>query len=216
MIGKIVVMIGPPGAGKGTQSRQLAEKYHIPQISTGDILREMARLETKLGLQLKTLIAAGELVSDEVLASVIQTRTTQPDCNGGYILDGFPRTPSQARTLEKLARGQGKEVHLVSIEISREALMKRLTGRRTCSKCGEIYNIYFRPTKQEDVCDICGSELTHRADDKEETVGTRLTAYEQQTAPLIEYYRANERLVSVNGERPVQEVFTEVCAALEN
>lgn len=174
MIGKIVVMIGPPGAGKGTQSRQLAEKYHIPQISTGDILREMARLETKLGLQLKTLIAAGELVSDEVLASVIQTRTTQPDCSGGYILDGFPRTPSQARTLEKLARGQGKEVHLVSIDISRNALMQRLTGRRTCSKCGEIYNIYFRPTKQEGICDLCGSELTHRADDKEETVGTRL------------------------------------------
>ncbi len=216
MIGKIVVMIGPPGAGKGTQSRQLAEKYHIPQISTGDILREMARLETKLGLQLKTIIAAGELVSDEVLASVIQTRTTQLDCSNGYILDGFPRTPSQARTLEKLARGQGKQVHLVSIEISREALMKRLTGRRTCSKCGEIYNLYFRPTKQEGICDFCSSELTHRADDKEETVGTRLTAYEQQTAPLIAYYRANERLVSVNGERPVQEVFGEVCAALEN
>ncbi len=216
MIGKIVVMIGPPGAGKGTQSRQLAEKCHIPQISTGDILREMARMETKLGLQLKTIIAAGQLVSDEVLANVIQTRTTQPDCSGGYILDGFPRTPSQARTLEKLARGQGQEVRLVSIEISREALMKRLTGRRTCSKCGEIYNIYFRPTKQEGVCDLCGGELTHRADDKEETVGTRLTAYEDQTAPLIEYYRANERLVSVNGERTVQEVFAEVCAALEN
>lgn len=216
MIGKIVVMIGPPGAGKGTQSRQLAEKCHIPQISTGDILREMARMETKLGLQLKTIIAAGQLVSDEVLASVIQTRTTQPDCSGGYILDGFPRTPSQARTLEKLARGQGKEVRLVSIDISRDALMKRLTGRRTCSKCGEIYNTYFRPPKQEGICDLCGSELTHRADDKEETVGTRLTAYEQQTAPLIEYYRENERLVGVNGERPVQEVFAEICAALEN
>ena len=216
MIDKIVVIIGPPGAGKGTQSRQLAEKYHLPQISTGDILREMARMETKLGLQLKTLIAAGQLVSDEVLASVIQTRTTQPDCSDGYILDGFPRTPSQARTLEKLARGQGKEVRLVSIEISRDALMKRLTGRRTCSKCGEIYNIYFRPAKQEGVCDVCGSELTHRADDKEETVGARLTAYEEQTAPLIEYYRENERLVSVNGERAVQEVFAEICAALEN
>jgi adenylate kinase len=209
------VMIGPPGAGKGTQSRQLAEKYRIPQISTGDILREMARLETKLGLQLKAIIAAGQLVSDEVLASVIQTRTTQPDCSNGYILDGFPRTPSQARTLEKLARGQGKEVHLVSIDISRAALMQRLTGRRTCSKCGEIYNLYFRPPKQEGICDLCGSPLTHRADDKEETVCTRLTAYEQQTAPLIDYYRANERLVVVNGERPVPEVFREICAALE-
>jgi len=216
MIDKIVVMIGPPGAGKGTQARQLAEHYHIPQISTGDILREMARLETKLGLELKTIMASGELVSDEVLASVIQTRTTQPDCIGGYILDGYPRTPSQARTLEKLARGQGKDVRLVSVEISRDALMKRLTGRRTCSKCGEIYNIYFRPTRQEGQCDLCGGELTHRADDKEETVGTRLTAYEQKTAPLIQYFREIGRLVGVNGERPVAEVFTEICAALEN
>lgn len=216
MIGKIVVMIGPPGAGKGTQARQLAEHYHIPQISTGDILREMARLETKLGLELKAIMASGELVSDEVLASVIQTRTTQLDCHGGYILDGFPRTPSQARTLEKLARGQGKEVRLVSIEVSRDALMQRLTGRRTCSKCGEIYNIHFRPTKQEGICDVCGGELLHRVDDKAETVGTRLTAYEQKTAPLIEYFRESGRLVSVNGERPVAEVFAEICAALEN
>ncbi len=216
MIGKIVVMIGPPGAGKGTQARQLAEHYHIPQISTGDILREMARLETKLGLQLKEIMASGELVSDEVLASVIQTRTTQPDCNGGYILDGFPRTPSQARTLEKLARGQGKDVRLVSIEVSRDALMQRLTGRRTCAKCGEIYNVYFRATRQEGICDVCGGELTHRTDDKAETVGTRLTAYEQRTAPLIEYFRENGRLVSVNGERDVQEVFADITTALEN
>lgn len=216
MIDKIVVMIGPPGAGKGTQARQLAEHYHIPQISTGDILREMARLETKLGLELKAIMASGELVSDEVLASVIQTRTTQPDCIGGYILDGYPRTPSQARTLEKLARGQGKDVRLVSVEISRDALMRRLTGRRTCSKCGEIYNIYFRPARQEGQCDLCGGELTHRADDKEETVGTRLTAYEQKTAPLIQYFREIGRLVGVNGERPVADVFTEICAALEN
>lgn len=216
MLDKIVVIIGPPGAGKGTQARLLSEHYHIPQISTGDILREMARLETKLGLQLRAIMAAGQLVSDEVLASVIQSRTMQPDCNTGYILDGYPRTPSQARTLEKLARGQGKEVRLVSIEISRDALLKRLTGRNTCSKCGEIYNIYFRPPKQDGICDVCGSALTHRADDNAETVGTRLTAYEQMTAPLIEYFRESGRLVSVNGEREVQEVFAEISTALEN
>lgn len=216
MLDKIVVIIGPPGAGKGTQARLLSEHYHIPQISTGDILREMARLETKLGLQLRAIMAAGQLVSDEVLASVIQSRTMQPDCNTGYILDGYPRTPSQARTLEKLARGQGKEVRLVSIEIAREALLQRLTGRRTCPKCGEIYNIYFRPPQQDGSCDVCSSELTHRADDNAETVGTRLTAYEQMTAPLIEYFRESGRLVSVNGEREVQEVFAEISTALEN
>ena len=216
MVGKIVVMIGPPGAGKGTQARQLADHYHIPQISTGDILREMARLETKLGLQLKEIMASGQLVNDEVLASVIQTRTTQPDCTQGYILDGYPRTPSQARTLEKLARGQNKEVRLVSIEVSRDALMQRLTGRRTCGNCGEIYNIYFRPPAQVGICDLCGGSLTQRADDNEETVATRLTAYEEKTAPLIEYFRGSGSLVSVSGEQAVDEVFRAVSSALEN
>ncbi|MFN7930425.1 MAG: adenylate kinase [Blastocatellia bacterium] len=214
-MGKIVVMIGPPGVGKGTQARLLAEHYYIPQISTGDILREMARMETKLGLQLKAIMSTGQLVSDEVLASVIQARTTQPDCKNGYILDGYPRTPSQARTLEKLARGQNREVRLVSISVPRESLMKRLTGRRTCSQCNEIYNIHFRPTKQEGVCDLCGGMLMQRADDNEETVGTRLTAYEQMTAPLIEYFQQSGRLVSVNGDRAVAEVFAEICAALD-
>jgi adenylate kinase len=212
---KIVVMIGPPGVGKGTQARLLAEHYHIPQISTGDILREMARLETKLGLQIKAMMVTGQLVSDEILASVIQTRTTQPDCSGGYILDGYPRTPSQARTLEKLARGQNKEIRLVSIAVSRDALIKRLTGRRTCSKCGEIYNLYFRPPQREGICDLCGGTLMQRADDNEETVSKRLTAYEEMTAPLIEYFRESGRLVSVDGEREVNEVFAEICTALE-
>lgn len=212
---KIVVMIGPPGVGKGTQARLLAEHYHIPQISTGDILREMARIETKLGLQIKTMMAAGQLVDDEILASVIQMRTTQPDCYDGYILDGYPRTPSQARTLEKMARGQNKEVRLVSLTVSHEALLKRLTGRRTCSKCGEIYNLYFRPSQQEDICDLCGGMLMQRLDDNEETVSTRLTAYEQLTAPLIQYFGETGRLLSVSGDRAVNEVFAEIGAALE-
>ena len=212
---KIVVMIGPPGVGKGTQARLLAEHYHIPQISTGDILREMARIETKLGLQIKTMMAAGQLVDDEILASVIQMRTTQPDCYDGYILDGYPRTPSQARTLEKMARGQNKEVQLVSLTVSHEALLKRLTGRRTCSKCGEIYNLYFRPSQQQDICDLCGGMLMQRLDDNEETVSTRLTAYEQLTAPLIQYFEETGRLLSVSGDRAVNEVFAEIGAALE-
>ncbi len=212
---KIVVMIGPPGVGKGTQARLLAENYRIPQISTGDILREMARYETKLGLEIKAMQASGQLVSDEILSSVIQMRTSQPDCQQGYILDGYPRTSSQARTLEKLARGQNKEIRLVSIAVSRNELMKRLTGRRTCLKCNEIYNLYFRPSQQEGVCDLCGGSLMQRADDNEATVSKRLKDYEQMTAPLIEYFGESGRLVNVNGERSVPEVFAEICAALE-
>jgi adenylate kinase len=213
---KIIVMIGPPGVGKGTQSRLLAEHFHLPQISTGDILREMARMETRLGLQIKAALAAGQLISDEVLASVILTRTTQPDCKNGYILDGYPRTLVQARMLEKLARGQDKEVCLVSIVVPREALMRRLTGRRTCSNCGEIYNIYLRPPKQDGVCDACGHMLTHRADDNAETVGARLAAYETATAPLIDFYRQGGRLIELNGERSVDEVFGDLRCAVEN
>ena len=210
----ILVMIGPPGAGKGTQSRLLAEHFHIPQISTGDILRDMARYETKLGLQIKETQAAGKLVSDEILASVIQSRTTQPDCANGYILDGYPRTPSQTRTLEKLARGQDIEIRLVSVEVPRETLLQRLTGRRTCCKCGEIFNVYFRPTKQGNVCDNCGSELTHRADDKEETVATRLEAYEKMTAPVVDYFKESGRLIAVDGTRAVNEVFEAIRSAI--
>jgi len=212
---KIIVMIGPPGVGKGTQSRLLAEHCSYPQISTGDILREMARMETRLGLQIKATLSAGQLVSDEVLASVILTRTTQPDCKDGYILDGYPRTLTQARMLEKLARGQGKEVRLVSIVVPRDALMKRLTGRRTCVQCGEIYNLYLRPPKQERTCDLCGGSLAHRADDNAETVGTRLAAYEYATAPLVEYYRQSDRLIEVDGDRPVQVVFNDLLKAIE-
>lgn len=212
---KIIVMIGPPGVGKGTQSRLLAEHFNFPQISTGDILREMARLETRLGLQIKAAQAAGQLVGDEVLASVILARTTQPDCKNGYILDGYPRTLAQARMLEKLARGQGKEVCLVSIVVPRESLMRRLTGRRTCSNCGEIYNIYLRAPKQDGKCDVCGHPLTHRADDNAETVGARLAAYEVATAPLIDYYRQSGRLIEVDGERNVEEVFDDLRCAVE-
>ncbi len=213
---KIVVTIGQPGAGKGTQSRLLSEYFHIPQISTGDILREMATLETKLGLHIKELLEDGQLVDDEILASVIQSRTMQHDCSNGYILDGYPRTPSQMRTLEKLAKGQDKEICLVNIVVAREALLKRLTGRRTCSNCGEIYNIYLRPARQEGICDSCQGHLTHRADDKEQTVATRLDAYQKMTAPLIEYYQESGRLVTVNGDREVSEVFTDIRSAIEH
>jgi len=212
---KIIVIIGAPGAGKGTQSRLLSEKYGYPQISTGDILREMALADTPLGRSIKETIGKGELVSDEILAEVIRTRTSQPDCNDGYILDGYPRTLDQARQLEELSLKQGKQVHLARIVVSEEALFKRLTGRRACTKCGEIYNIYFRPPKVEGVCDLDGAPLTQRSDDTPEAVSRRFEEYRRSTAPLIDYYQQSGRLIELNGERPVCEVFDQLCAVID-
>lgn len=212
---KIVVIIGAPGAGKGTQSRLLSEKYGYPQISTGDILREMARADTSLGRKVKETMAAGRLVSDEILAEVIRTRTSQPDCNTGYILDGYPRTLDQAHLLEELASQQGKQIRFARIVVSEEALSKRLTGRRACSKCGEIYNIYFRPPKVEGVCDLDGAPLTQRSDDHPAPVSRRLEEYKRSTAPLIDYYRQSGRLIEIDGEMPVNEVFEKLVATID-
>ncbi len=203
-------MLGAPGAGKGTQARLLSEKYAYPQISTGDILREMSRAETPLGRELRETIAAGDLVSDEILAEVILSRTSGEDFARGYILDGFPRTLNQASLLEELAQRQGKEILAVRIAVSHDCLIKRLTGRRTCTKCGEIYNIFYRPPAREGFCDLDGAPLEQRSDDNEESVERRLAAYEASTAPLIDYYRQRGRLIEVDGERPVQEVFEKI------
>jgi len=212
---KIIVIIGAPGAGKGTQARLLSEKYGYPQISTGDILREMARADTPLGRNVKETMAAGRLVSDEILAEVICAGTSQPDCSNGYILDGFPRTLDQAHLLEELASEQGKQVRLVRIVVSEEVLFKRLTGRRACPICGEIYNIYFRPPKVDGVCDLDGAALTQRSDDNPESVSRRFEEYKRSTAPLIEYYRQSGRLIEINGELPVNVVFDKLLAAID-
>jgi len=212
---KIIVIIGAPGAGKGTQARLLSEKYGYPQISTGDILREMARADTPLGRNVKETMAAGRLVSDEILAEVICAGTSQPDCGNGYILDGFPRTLDQAHLLEELASEQGKQVRLVRIVVSEEVLFKRLTGRRACPICGEIYNIYFRPPKVDGVCDLDGAALTQRSDDNPESVSRRFEEYKRSTAPLIEYYRQSGRLIEINGELPVNVVFDKLLAAID-
>ena len=211
---KIIVMMGAPGAGKGTQARLLAERFGYPQISTGDILRQMAKEETPLGREIRETQAAGRLVSDKVLAEVILARTSQPDCREGYILDGFPRTLKQAHLLEDLAERQGKTIRTIKVVVPRESLMRRLTGRRTCPQCGEIYNVVLRPPRREGVCDREGAPLDHRSDDKPETVSTRLEAYEQSTKPLIDYYRQSGRLTEIDGERPIDEVFRELNAAL--
>jgi len=209
-------MIGPPGAGKGTQSRLLSERYHYPQISTGDILREMAQADTPLGREIKATLASGKLVSDEILAEVILARTSLPDCKNGYILDGFPRTVNQAHLLEDLAEKQGKEVFLVRIMVNEELLFKRLTGRWTCPKCGEIYNVELRAPKSPGVCDLDGEPLRQRSDDNPESVTRRFAEYKASTAPLIEYYRQGGRLIEINGEGPVEEVFEKLCSVIED
>lgn len=212
---RVIVIIGPPGAGKGTQARLLSEKYGYPQISTGDILREMAQAETVLGQEIRTTLASGKLVSDEILAEVIRTRTSRPDCENGYILDGFPRTINQAHQLEELAEQQKKEVLLVRAMVHEEVLFRRLTGRSTCPKCGEIYNVYFRPPKVEGVCDLDGEKLKQRSDDNPEAVQRRFAEYRTATAPLIEYYRSNGRLIEIDGEGKVEEIFEKLCSLIE-
>ncbi len=209
------MIIGPPGAGKGTQARLLSEKYGYPQISTGDILREMAQADTALGQEIKSTLASGKLVSDEILAQVIQTRTSRSDCENGYILDGFPRTVNQAHQLEELAERQRKEVLLVRVKVHENVLFERLTGRRTCSKCGEIYNVYSRPPKQESICDLDGELLKQRSDDNPDSVVRRFEEYKSSTAPLIEYYRNNGRLIETTGEGQVEEIFEKLCSLIE-
>ena len=212
---KIIVIIGAPGAGKGTQSRLLSEKYGYPQISTGDILREMARADTPLGRKVKETMAVGRLVSDEILAEVIRTRTSQPDCNNGYILDGYPRTLNQAHLLEELASKQGKKQILVRIIVSEEELVRRLTSRRICVNCGKSYNLLSHPPKIEGVCDLDGAPLTQRSDDNLESVSKRFEEYRESTAPLIDYYRQSGRLIELNGELPEGEVFEKLWAAID-
>lgn len=212
---RVIVIIGPPGAGKGTQARLLSEKYGYPQISTGDILREMAQADTELGLAIKATLASGKLVSDEILAEVIRTRTARADCDNGYILDGFPRTINQAHLLEELAELQKKEVFLVRAKVHQDVLFKRLTGRSTCPKCGEIYNVYFRPSKVEGVCDLDGTELKYRSDDNPESVLKRFDEYKTATAPLIEYYRESGRLIEIDGEGQVEEIFEKLRSVIE-
>ena len=205
---KIIVLIGAPGAGKGTQARLLQERRGIPQISTGDMFREMKTLDTPLAREVQAIIAAGTLVPDDVTYRMVQDRTSRPDCANGYILDGYPRTAVQAGQLEELANAQEHELEVIEIDVPREELMKRLTGRRSCPVCGEIYNIYFKPPKTDGVCDEHpDAKLVHRADDNEESVATRLATYDEQTKPLIEYYEKSGRLKKVDGTGNVEEIF---------
>ena len=206
---KIIVLIGAPGAGKGTQARLLEERRNIPQISTGDMFREMKNDDTPLAKEVQAIMNSGKLISDELTFQIVKNRTARE--NGSYILDGFPRTAMQAEMLETLAQEQDKQIQAIEVDISKEELMQRLTGRRSCPVCGEIYNIYSKPPKQDNVCDLHpATQLTHRADDNEESVSTRLATYEEQTKPLLDYYQKTRRLQKVNGKGGLEEIYREI------
>jgi adenylate kinase len=208
---KIIVLMGAPGAGKGTQARLLHERLKLPQISTGDMFRALKEAQTPLAAEVRNLMAAGQLVPDDVTIRVVQERTAQDDCGDGYILDGFPRTPAQAAMLETLAAEQGNKIHAIHIQMRREALAQRMIGRRNCPVCGEIYNIYFKPPRHDNVCDFHpDTQLNWRADDNPETVEARLATYEKQTRPLLDYYRANNLLHVVDGTREPEVIYRDI------
>ncbi|HYE66761.1 MAG TPA: nucleoside monophosphate kinase [Pyrinomonadaceae bacterium] len=208
---KIIVLMGAPGAGKGTQARLLQERLDLPQISTGDIFRELAKEQTPLAEEVRALQAAGKLVPDDLVIRVVHERTGREDCKHGYILDGFPRTTAQAAMLEKLAVEQGKKILPILIDVPFELLEKRTTGRRSCPVCGEIYNIYFRPPVSDNVCDLHPeAQLIHRSDDTSEKIKLRLETYEQQTRPLLDYYQRSNRLHSVDGTRDPEAIYSDI------
>ncbi|HJR06994.1 MAG TPA: adenylate kinase [Pyrinomonadaceae bacterium] len=208
---KIVVLMGAPGAGKGTQARLLQERLFLPQISTGDMFRELAKAETPLAAEVRAVQAAGKLVSDDLVIRVVHERTGRDDCKHGYILDGFPRTTAQAAMLEKLAVEQGNKIQAVLVDVPFELLEQRATGRRSCPVCGEIYNIYFKPPKVEGFCDLHpDTPLTHRADDTAEKIRVRLATYEEQTRPLLDYYEASHRLSRVDGTRDPEAIYADI------
>ena len=208
---KIIVLIGAPGAGKGTQARLLQERLGIPQISTGDIFREMKNADTPLAKEVQAIMAAGKLVSDDLTYKIVRERTAREDCAGTYILDGYPRTGMQAEQLEQLANEQNKQIQAILIDIPTENLQKRMTGRRSCPICGEIYNIYFKSPKNNNFCDFHPeTELTHRADDYEEKVKVRLATYEELTKPLLDYYEKTNRLTKVDGTGDVEKIYKQL------
>lgn len=210
-----IVLLGAPGAGKGTQAKKLIDKYGIPQISTGDILRQNVAEGTPLGKEAKSYMDKGELVPDSVVLGLVEDRLRKDDCKKGYILDGFPRNTAQAEALDKILASLNMSLTgALSVDVPKDDLMKRLTGRRTCKGCGQMYNVYFSPSKNENVCDKCGGALFHRDDDKEETIKRRLDVYEAQTAPLIDYYKKSGILKSVTGVGSIDEIFSKVCSAL--
>jgi adenylate kinase len=209
-----IVLLGPPGAGKGTQARLLSERFGLPHISTGEILRRIAAADTPLGREVRAIQKAGLLVDDAVMARLVLERTEAPDCRNGFILDGFPRTIGQAKLLETLHGADRRPPVAVAIVVPAAALVRRLTGRRSCPSCGTIYNVYTSPPRVADVCNLDGAALVQRSDDTEEAAAVRIAEYEIETAPLFAFYEGLGRLITVDGARDPDEIFADLEATL--
>jgi len=219
-----VVLLGPPGAGKGTQAKRIMERYLIPQVSTGDILRENVVQGTELGMAAKAVMSRGELVSDDLVCEMVRLRLKQPDCKRGYILDGFPRTAAQAGWLDALledkffdnSRPTRAWPIVIRLDVDYNQLLLRISGRRSCPTCGRIYNVHFQPPRFDEVCDVEGTKLVTRNDDRLEVIAPRLAAYQEQTTPVADYYQRTGRLISINGDRPMDEVTGQIFRIIED
>jgi adenylate kinase len=220
-----VVLLGPPGAGKGTQAKRIMERYDIPQVSTGDLLRENAAQGTNLGLAAKAIMARGELVPDDVVCGMVRERLSRPDCKRGYILDGFPRTAAQAGWLDALldhelfdnSRPTRAWPIVIRLDVDYNQLLLRITGRRSCPTCGRIYNVHLQPPRVDELCDEShGTKLVTRNDDRLEVLQPRLTAYQEQTRPVSDYYQRTGRLISINGDLPMDDVTEQIFKILED
>ena len=209
------ILLGPPGAGKGTQAVKIVEKYSIPHISTGDIFRENIKNETELGKRAKSYMDRGELVPDELVVEIATDRLTKNDCKNGFLLDGFPRTIFQAEKLDEFLTKRGEKIDkVINIDDEKDALVKRITGRRVCKSCGASYHVVNIPPKKDGVCDLCDGELIQRADDTEETVLNRIDVYNKQTKPLVDYYDKAGVIVNIDGNKDLDDVLSDIITAL--
>jgi adenylate kinase len=211
-----IILLGAPGSGKGTQAKKLTESLSIPQISTGDMLREAVRNDTEMGRKAKAFMDQGGLVPDEVVIGIVKERLQAKDCEEGFILDGFPRTIPQAQALDRVVKELGKEIgSVLSLEVDEEEIMERLSGRRSCAGCGAMYHVRFNPPKEEGRCDKCFGTLLQRDDDKEETIRTRLVNYQKSTEPLIEYYRGSGKVHAVKASGNIDTIFVNISRLLQ-
>jgi adenylate kinase len=211
-----IILLGPPGAGKGTQAKKLTGEFSIPQISTGDMLREAVKNGTELGKKAKGFMDAGGLVPDEVVIGIVKERLAETDCAKGFILDGFPRTIPQAQALDRVTKELGKEIRFVlSLEVDQNELMERLCGRRTCTGCGAMFHVKFNPPKAAGKCDKCGTALIQRDDDREETITARLANYNKATAPLLDYYRNTGKIRTVMASGEIEAIYASIVKILQ-